>query len=45
MVKPAELAGYTKIEFIEKMQREGEYIFDYTDEEITEIFEDAKKIK
>jgi len=43
--KAAELAGYkNKIEFIEKMQKEEEFIFDYTDEEMNEIFEDAKKI-
>ncbi|WP_089728498.1 UPF0175 family protein [Candidatus Thiosymbion oneisti] len=43
--KAAELAGYGKIEFIEKLQREKEYIFDYNEEEIDEIFEDAAKIK
>jgi len=43
--KAAELAGYNKIEFIEKLQREKEYIFDYNNEEIDEIFEDALKIK
>lgn len=43
--KAAELAGYKKIEFIEKLQRENEFIFDYTEEEIDEIFEDAVKIK
>ncbi len=43
--KAAELAGYNKIEFIEKLQKEGEFIFDYTDEEMNEIFQDAEKIK
>ncbi len=43
--KAAELAGYNKIEFTKKMQKENEHIFDYTDEEIAEIFEDAEKIK
>jgi predicted HTH domain antitoxin len=43
--KAAELAGYDKIEFIEKLQQEEEFIFDYTDEEIDEIYEDAEKIK
>lgn len=44
--KAAELAGYNnKIEFIEKMQKEEEYLFDYTDEEMNEIFADADKIK
>ena len=43
--KAAELAGYNKIEFIEKLREEEEFIFDYTDEEINEICEDAEKIK
>ena len=42
--KAAELAGYSRIEFIEKLQREKEYIFDYDEDEIEEIFEDSKKI-
>ncbi|SLM30429.1 conserved hypothetical protein [Desulfamplus magnetovallimortis] len=37
--KAAELAGYTKIDFIEKLQKEKEHIFDYNEEEIDEIFE------
>ncbi len=41
----AELAGYDKIGFIEKLQKEREFIFDYTDEEVDEIFEDAKKLR
>lgn len=41
--KAAELAGYNKLDFIGKLQAEGEHIFDYTDDEIEEIFEDAKK--
>ncbi|OQX07796.1 MAG: hypothetical protein BWK80_49045 [Desulfobacteraceae bacterium IS3] len=40
--KAAELAGYSKIEFIEKLQKEDEYIFDYNTEELDEIFEDAR---
>lgn len=43
--KAAELAGYNKVDFIGKLQTEGEFIFDYTDEEIEEIFNDAEKIK
>ncbi len=43
--KAAELSGYTKIEFIEKLNKEKEYIFDYSDEEIDEIFKDVEKIK
>lgn len=40
--KAAELSGYSKIDFIEKMNEEKEYIFDYNDEEINEIIESAK---
>ncbi len=43
--KAAELARCAKIDFIEKMRRENEYIFDYTEDELDEIFEDAEKIK
>jgi len=43
--KAAELAGYNKIGFIEKLQEAGEYIFDYSDEELDEIIDDAEKIK
>ncbi len=43
--KAAELAGYTRIEFIERLKQEKEYIFDYSDDEMDEIFSDAKKIK
>lgn len=43
--KAAELAGYNKIELIEKLQNAKEYIFDYNKEEIDEIFEDAEEIK
>jgi predicted HTH domain antitoxin len=43
--KAAELAGYKKVAFIEKMQKEEEFIFDYTGEEMTEIFEDTDKIQ
>ena len=43
--KAAELAGYKKIEFIEKLQTQKEFIFDYTEDEMDEIFEDAVGIK
>lgn len=43
--KAAELAGYKKIDFIDKLREEGEYIFDYTDEELDEIFDDSEKIE
>lgn len=41
--KAADLAGYNKVDFIEKLQTEGEYVFDYTEDEIDEIFEDARR--
>lgn len=41
--KAAELAGYTKVEFIEKLQKEEEHVFDYNEEEIDEIFKDAER--
>lgn len=40
--KAAELAGYPKLDFIEKMQTENLDIFDYNEDEISEVFEDAK---
>lgn len=40
--KAAEFAGYSKIDFIEKLQQEKEYIFDYNDDEMNEIFSDSK---
>ena len=43
--KAAELAGYTKVDFISKLQEEKEYIFDYSENEMDEIFEDVTKIK
>ncbi len=43
--KAAELAGYTKIEFIEKLNEEKEFIFDYDDDELNEIIEDANRVK
>jgi predicted HTH domain antitoxin len=42
--KAAELAGYGKLEFIERMKLENEPIFDYNDQEISEIFADAAKL-
>lgn len=40
--KAAEFAGYSKIDFIEKLKQEKEYIFDYNDDEMNEIFSDSK---
>lgn len=42
--KAAELAGYSKLEFIERMKLEGEAIFDYHDEEMAEVFEDVTSL-
>jgi predicted HTH domain antitoxin len=42
--KAAELAGYNRIDFIEKLKRENEAVFDYNEQELDEIFEDSKKI-
>ena len=41
--KAAELAGLDKIDFIHKIQEE-EAIFNYTEDEIAEIFSDVDKI-
>ena len=43
--KAAELAGFSKIEFIEKLNAEEEFVFDYNDDELNEIIEDANRIK
>lgn len=43
--KAAELAGYGRIEFIEKLRSEDEFIFDYSEDEIAEVFDDVDKIK
>ena len=42
--KAAELAGYSKLDFIERMKLENEPIFDYDEQEISEIFADADKL-
>ncbi len=42
--KAAELAGYDRITFIEKLQKEDEYIFNFSEEEIEEILIDSEKI-
>ena len=43
--KAAELAGYNKIDFIDKLKDEKEYIFDYSEDEINDIFFDVVNIK
>lgn len=42
--KAAELAGYSKLEFIERMKLEKEAIFDYSEDEMGEVFADAAKL-
>jgi hypothetical protein len=41
--KAAELAGYSKLDFIERMKLENEVIFDYSPNQMAEIFADAHK--
>lgn len=43
--KAAELVGCNKLDFIERLQQEGECIFEYDDEEMNEIFDDAESIR
>ncbi len=43
--KAAELAGYNKVDFIDKLHEEEEYIFDYSENELDDIFADVAKIK
>lgn len=43
--KAAELAGYSKLDFISKLQEEKEFVFDYSEEEIDDIFSDVVNIK
>lgn len=42
--KAAELAGFSKLDFIEKLKIEQEPIFDYNETEMDEIFADAQKL-
>jgi predicted HTH domain antitoxin len=42
--KAAELAGYSKLDFIEKIKFENEPIFDYNTDEMNEIFADVKLV-
>ncbi len=42
--KAADLAGYNKVDFIEKLNEEKEYIFDYNSDELDEIIKDADGI-
>ncbi len=43
--KAAELAGHSKLDFIERMKLENEPVFDYSPDEMAEIFADVGKLK
>lgn len=42
--KAAELAGYSKLDFIERMKLENEPIFDYDVQDMSEILADVDKL-
>lgn len=42
--KAAELAGYNKLDFIDKLRLEKEAIFDFNETEVDEIFADVDKL-
>jgi len=42
--KAAELAGYSKLDFIHKLQLEKEAIFNFNDQEINDLFNDVGKL-
>ncbi|MTW20866.1 UPF0175 family protein [Allochromatium palmeri] len=42
--KAAELAGYSKLEFIERMKLDGKPIFDYDAAQMDEVFADVAKL-
>jgi predicted HTH domain antitoxin len=42
--KAAELAGCSKLDFIEKLKLENEPVFDYNADEMNEIFADVDKL-
>ena len=42
--KAAELAGYSKLDFIERLKFENEAVFDYSAEEMAEVFADVNKL-
>jgi predicted HTH domain antitoxin len=43
--KVAELAGYSRIAFIEELARRGEPIFDFTAEEVNELIAQADVVE
>lgn len=42
--KAAQLAGYDRLDFIQKLKLEGEPIFDYDEDMLKEMIEDSNKI-
>ena len=42
--KAAELAGCSKLEFLERIKLENEPVFDYSEAEMAEIFADVDKL-
>lgn len=42
--KAAMFVGMDKLDFIEALKAEGFYLFDYNDEQLQEIFDDAKSL-
>ncbi len=42
--KAAELAGYTKLDFIDKLRLENEPIFDFNAQEMDDIFADVNRL-
>ena len=42
--KAAELAGYNKLDFIDKLRLEKEAVFDFNETEIDQIFADVEKL-
>ena len=42
--KAAELAGYSKLDFIQKLQLEKEAVFDFDEQDMAEIFSDVNKL-
>ena len=42
--KAAELAGYSKLDFIDRMRLEDEAIFDYDQEQMAEVLADVAKL-
>ncbi|MBF0266435.1 MAG: UPF0175 family protein [Gammaproteobacteria bacterium] len=43
--KAAELAGYSRLDFIDKLRLDGEVIFDYSEQDLESIYDDVDKIR